>query len=99
MPTSHARVATDAAERYAKQLASHLGRRIPAETTPDGHRLTFQAGAEAVLIPADDHLLMRASAPDDEALATVQQVVGSHLVRFGRRNELTVTWETPDPQP
>ncbi|MFF4053026.1 DUF2218 domain-containing protein [Streptomyces chartreusis] len=34
MPSSLARVATDAAPRYAKQLASHFGRKIPVEETP-----------------------------------------------------------------
>lgn len=98
MPISHARVATDAAPRYAKQLASHFGRKIPVEEAPDGgHRLTFPAFQETVveLQPADDHLLIRVTAPDAPALAAIQDVVGSHLERFGRRNELTVPWEGP----
>lgn len=36
MPTSLGRASTDAAPRYAKQLASHFGRKIPAEETPEG---------------------------------------------------------------
>ncbi|MER5434975.1 DUF2218 domain-containing protein [Streptomyces sp. NPDC002588] len=93
MPISHARVATDAAPRYAKQLASHFGRKIPVEEAPDGgHRLTFQETIVA-LQPADDHLLIQVSAPDVPALAAIQDVVASHLERFGRRNELKVTWE------
>ena len=36
------------------------------------------------------------SAPDPETLAQVQHVLGSHLERFGQRNELTVTWSEPD---
>jgi hypothetical protein len=95
MPISHARVATDAAPRYAKQLASHFGRKIPVEEAPDGgHLLTFQETV-VVLQPADDHLLIRVDAPDAPALAAIQGVVGSHLERFGRRNELTVPWEEP----
>ncbi|WP_247200617.1 DUF2218 domain-containing protein [Streptomyces scabiei] len=34
MPTSLGRATTDAAPRYAKQLASHFGRKIPSEATP-----------------------------------------------------------------
>lgn len=95
MYTSHARVVTDAAPRYAKQLASHFGRKIPVEEAPDGgHHLTFQETV-AVLQPADDHLLIRVSAPNASALASIQDVLGSHLERFGRRNELTVPWEAP----
>jgi hypothetical protein len=95
MPSSLGRAATDAAPRYAKQLASHFGRKIPVEETPDGgHRLTFQE-TDVVLHPGDDHLLIRVTAPDAPVLAAIQDVVGSHLERFGRRNELTVTWGEP----
>jgi uncharacterized protein len=45
-----------------------------------------------VLEPQADRLLMRATAPDRESLAIVQDVLGRHLERFGQRNELTVTW-------
>ncbi|MFG2554611.1 DUF2218 domain-containing protein [Streptomyces sp. NPDC048581] len=95
MPSSLARVATDAAPRYAKQFASHFGRKIPVEETPaGGHRLTFQ-NTDVVLEPQDDHLLIRVTAPDAPTLTTIQEVVGSHLERFGRRNELTVAWDEP----
>ncbi|WP_369172821.1 DUF2218 domain-containing protein [Streptomyces sp. R28] len=95
MPSSRAHVTTDAAPRFAKQLASHFGRKIPVEETPDGaHRLTFQH-TDVVLEALDDHLLIRVTAPDATALAAIQDVVGSHLERFGRRNELTVTWDEP----
>ncbi|WP_328766519.1 DUF2218 domain-containing protein [Streptomyces sp. NBC_00286] len=93
MPSSLGRVTTDAAPRYAKQFASHFGRKIPVEETPDGgHRLAFQE-TEVVLQPADDHLLIRVTSPDGTTLTAIQDVVSSHLERFGRRNELTVTWE------
>ncbi|MFE5814964.1 DUF2218 domain-containing protein [Streptomyces sp. NPDC056479] len=95
MPSSLARVATDAAPRYAKQLGSHFGRKIPVEETPDGgRRLTFQH-TDVVLEPVDGHLLIRITAPDAATLTTIQDVVGSHLERFGRRNELSITWDEP----
>ncbi|MGW4542067.1 DUF2218 domain-containing protein [Streptomyces chartreusis] len=98
MPSSLARVATDAAPRYAKQLASHFGRKIPVEETSDGgHRLTFQ-NTDVVLEPRPEHLLIRVTAPDASTLATVRDVVGSHLERFGRRNELIVVWDEPTAQ-
>ncbi|MCP2321692.1 hypothetical protein HDA40_000199 [Hamadaea flava] len=94
MPTSIANVATDAAPRYAKQLAAHLGRRSAIEELADGgYRITLTAGA-GVLEPRADKLVMRASAPDDESLAVVQDVLGRHLERFGQRRELVVTWES-----
>ncbi|MFJ9908381.1 DUF2218 domain-containing protein [Streptomyces sp. NPDC101152] len=93
MPTSLGRAATDAAPRYAKQLASHFGRKIPAEETSDGgFRLTFQQ-TDVLLEPSPDHLLIRVTASDSSSLAAVRDVVAGHLERFGRRNELTVVWE------
>ncbi|MGN9761172.1 DUF2218 domain-containing protein [Streptomyces sp. SD31] len=95
MPSSLAHVATDAAPRYAKQLASHFGRKLPVEETAEGgHRLTFQH-TDVVLEALDDHLLIRVTAPDATTLSAIQDVVGSHLERFGQRNGLTVTWDEP----
>ncbi|MET8981360.1 DUF2218 domain-containing protein [Streptomyces sp. NPDC004539] len=93
MPTSRAHVTTATAARYAKQLASHLGRKIPTEETPEGDlRLVFDT-ASALLHSADDHLLIEVTGPDEVMVVTVQGVVGSHLERFGRRGELKVEWE------
>jgi hypothetical protein len=93
MYTSVAYVATDAAGRYAKQLASHLGRRGGVEELAGGvYRLTLGSG-EGTLVPEPDRLVMRAKADDAESLASVQDVMGRHLERFGRRNELTVVWQ------
>ena len=38
-----------------------------------------------------------ASAPDEDGLERVMRVIGSHLERFGRRDELSVTWEVSTP--
>ena len=89
--TSQATVATDAAARYAKQLASHLGRKCEVVEEDAGTRLVLTAG-DCLLTPTDDALELAASAPDEEALDRVEDVVGRHLERFGARNELTVTW-------
>lgn len=94
MPTSVAVVATTAPARYAKQLASHLGRRSVVEDLPDGHRIRLTVGAADVQV-RPDHLLLTATADDDDALAVVQDVVGRHLERFGQRAELVVTWGEP----
>jgi hypothetical protein len=91
VPSSTARVSTTAAARYGKQLADHLGRR--STSTWDGAagsiempfgRCDLQADAEA--------LVLHAEAADDASLAQVEEVAGGHLERFGRRNELSVTW-------
>lgn len=96
MPTSIAAVPTDAAQRYAKQLLAHLGRKNtvePVEGAPDAGRLVFAYGLGTVR-PEADRLVLEASASDDESLARVQDVLGRHLERFGARRELIVHWST-----
>lgn len=90
---STARVPTDASARYAKQLASHLGRRIEVEAVGDGWRLRI-GGGTCELLPRTDALLLSATAPDAESLAAVEDVVGRHLVRFGARAGLSVEWSS-----
>ena len=82
--TARADVPTDTPDRYAKQLLSHLGRRVTWAT--DGNVSTAEiAGGTGMLT-------LLAEAPDAETLARVQHVLGSHLERFSQRNELTATW-------
>ncbi len=98
MLTSTAVVATDAASRYAKQLLSHLGRKAgvePVEGDPEAGLLRLSSGV-GVVRPRADHLILEASAADDEALAAVEDVLGRHLERFGARRELTVIWQRDD---
>lgn len=95
MATSTASVATDRPERYAKQLVAHLGRRVEAAwDEPEGRvdlgssraRLLARPGALELTIEGTD-------------LARAEDVIGRHLVRFGRRGELTVDWVRDDGTP
>jgi uncharacterized protein len=90
MLQSTATVATDASDRYAKQLLSHLGRK---NAVADGDRLTFSYGTGTVR-PGDGVLVLIAEAPDEEGLAHVQDVLARHLERFGARRELVVEWDS-----
>jgi hypothetical protein len=92
--TAHASVVTDTPKRYAKQLASHLGRRAEVREESGGTRLVL-GSSSCLLVVADDLLELRAEADSTEDLDRVTDVVGSHLVRFGQRNELVVTWQRP----
>ena len=91
---SVAEVPTDAAARYAKQLLAHLGHKVtmePLDGEPLGGRLVF-AYASATIVPGTDRLTMRASAPDTESLARVQDVLKRQLEKFGARRDLVVEW-------
>jgi uncharacterized protein len=99
MLTSTAVVATDAPERYAKQLLAHLGRKNTVETIGgerQGGRLVFAYGT-GIVRPQDNHLLLEAAAEDVESLAHVEDVLGRHLERFGAKRELVVTWQRGSP--
>ena len=94
--SSVAEVPTNAPERYAKQLVSHLGRRLTWVTDGGTSHAAIGAGIGTVVVGAGV-LTLRAEAPDAETLSRIQHVLGSHLERFGQRNELTVTWRGEQP--
>jgi hypothetical protein len=93
---ARADVVTDSPARYAKQLVSHLGRREPFKTEHGTSTRAFGEGRGTIVIGAGV-LTLIAEGPDEEALARVQGSLSRHLERFGRRNELQVTW-VPDPR-
>jgi hypothetical protein len=89
--TASAVVATEAPARYAKQLASHLGQRAEIRAEADGTRIVI-GDASCLLQSRPGSLEMAAVGDDTESLERVMDVVGRHLERFGKRNELHVEW-------
>jgi phospholipase/carboxylesterase len=89
--TSRADVSTETPGRYAKQLVAHLGRKL--DFTTAGATSTAAIG-EAVgqIVVGDGVLTLTASGADEDAVARVEHVLGSHLERFGQRHELLVSW-------
>lgn len=89
--TARADVRTETPERYAKQLVEHLGHRV--SFTTDGATSTAEiAGGIGSVEVGEGVLVLRAEAGDQETLDRVQDVLGRHLVRFGRRAGLDVVW-------
>ncbi|MFD9667119.1 DUF2218 domain-containing protein [Rhodococcus sp. NPDC059968] len=84
-------MATESALRYSKQLAMHLGHRGEFHAEVLGPRIVLSMGS-CLLIPHEASLELRAEAETAEQLQQLEQVVGSHLERFGRRDDLTVQW-------
>ena len=91
-------VRTDVPERYAKQLVSHLGRKVEFTTEGETSTATFFEFGTGSVVVGEGVLALLAESSAPEGLARVQHVLGSHLERFGQRNELTVTWGTGDAQ-
>ena len=90
--SSRADVRTTTPERYAKQLVEHLGHRVTFTTEGAVSTAEIADGVGSVEV-GDGVLVLRALADDRETLDRVQDVLGRHLVRFGRRAELEVVWE------
>jgi hypothetical protein len=88
---SRAEVPTTTPGRYAKQLVAHLGRKVEFTTTGDTSTATI-GSATGQIVVGEGVLTLVATGEDEEAVALVEQVLGSHLERFGQRNELRVTW-------
>ena len=93
--TASATAPTATPERYAKQLASHLGRRCEIREEPQGIRVVLADTGDCLLASGNGALEMTATAVGPEELDRVMHVVGSHLERFGQRNELQVAWRRP----
>lgn len=89
--TSEARINSEMAGRYMRQLCSHFAHKIPASYTDDSGRIEFEMGL-CTLAVEGDQLVMRAHAEDAEKLKAVEDVVGRHVERFAWREAPQVTW-------
>jgi hypothetical protein len=88
---SRAVVVTARPAPYLKQLAKHFGHKIDVRYDDEHGVLPFAFG-RAELHAGDGELVIDAIAASPEELERVEQVTGSHLERFGRRDELVVRW-------
>jgi hypothetical protein len=93
---STAAVPTDRPSRYGKQLVAHLSRRSGGDWSDETGTgwIALEAG-RAELNSADGVLMLRVDS-DADNLERLEEVVGRHLVRFGARDELVVTWIRED---
>ncbi len=90
---SRADVATDAPGRYAKQLLSHLSRKVEFVEEPAGTWTAQILGSLARITVGDDVLVLEAEGPDEQAVDRIEHALGNHLERFGQRKALAVTWQ------
>ncbi len=93
---SIATVTTHRAQRYGKQLASHMARRITTSWDEDSGVLVFPDKPVTVHLQATaEALIMNMEAPADD-VAHFEEVVGIHLARFGAGDSLRVSWQRDD---
>jgi catechol 2,3-dioxygenase len=90
---SRADVATDRPSPYLLQLAKHFRHKLDVAFDEREATIPFAFGrAELHAKPDENVLVIEAVAATPAELERVEQVTGSHLVRFGRRHELAVEW-------
>lgn len=90
------RAATDRAGRYAKQLVSHLGRKIEAEFDAEtGVGKLRRDESVCVLTATDATLEFAVTAADQERMFMLMAVAQNHLERFGEKDELACVWDDP----
>ena len=102
MLTAVAHVETERASRYLIQLCRHISDRAQAHPDAEAHaewsddrgtasfvwgRCTLRADSGALMVHVE--------APDEENLQRVEHIIAEQLERFGRDDDLTVTWTTP----
>jgi catechol 2,3-dioxygenase len=88
---SRAEVETAKPSPYLLQLAKHFRHKLDVEFDDRSATIPFAFG-RCELRAQDGRLVLEASAPSAAELARVQDVIGSHLERFGRNDELSVAW-------
>lgn len=91
MPVSEARVETDRAARYIKQLCSHFDKKADSEWDDHKGRTVFEFGT-CEYLAEPGALLLKVEAADEALLGRTEFVVGDHLSRFGTRDQLSITW-------
>lgn len=94
---STARVPTDRPGRYGRQLVSHMSRRGHGEWDDGQGSGTLElSGGRLRLETTEDALVLRLAVPPGGDVARLEDVIGRHLVRFGTRDELVVSWQRTD---
>lgn len=89
--TSTATVTTPKAPGYAAQLCKHFAHKVPARFEGSDGEIVFEIGT-CRLHAEGDTLAMTVTAADEAALARLEQVVASHLLRFAFREEFAIDW-------
>jgi catechol 2,3-dioxygenase len=88
---SRADVATDRPSPYLLQLAKHFRHKLDVTFDEREGTIPFAFG-RCELRAEDGTLVLEAIAATPDELERVETVIASHLVRFGRRHELSVDW-------
>lgn len=93
MPQSSAKLVIDRPERYAKQLASHIGHKAESVAEADGiTTITFGFGGTGTIAVESDSVLLTGEAGNQEDLEKIQNILGKHLLKFAKLEDQQLDW-------
>ena len=78
--------------KFLKRLCHHFSLKIPATYDTERGRAEFAMGVCEMEV-RENSLYLIVSAENDEALHTVESIVGSHIELFGKRENIKVIWK------
>ncbi|MDO4888981.1 MAG: DUF2218 domain-containing protein [Actinomycetaceae bacterium] len=99
--TSIARVATSSPARYARQLVSHMSHKITATWDAETEHGVLNFDREGMSLgtcelSCGETTLILTLHSDEEEIPILEEIIGSHLVRFGSKDSLVVSWVRSD---
>lgn len=92
MLKSSATLIIDRPERYAKQLASHIGHKAEVVTEGTLSTVKFGNGAIGTIDVNSDSVLLGATAETEEQLVLAKNVLGRHLLKFAKLEDGELDW-------
>ena len=91
MYAANARVSSAKASQYLVQLCKHFSHKAPATFDESQGRIDFQPGL--CLLAATAHeLIVTCEAETIAELDRVKLIVADHIVRFGWRDTIEISW-------
>jgi hypothetical protein len=72
---------------------------LHVECSDDQVVVTLDPWGSATLRAQDDRLTVRAEGTDQQNLRRIQEIITRNIERFGRRDHLTLTWSSTEPEP
>ncbi|MAX33080.1 MAG: hypothetical protein CME72_08445 [Halomonadaceae bacterium] len=96
MLKTHALIVTESPSLHMKKLCRHFSHKL--EVSFDDHKgeIHFPIGLTRLEV-RDQTLVLEGQADDEAQLERLQQVTADHLLRFARKEPLTIDWQPGAP--
>lgn len=92
---SHCTTKAIKAEKYFETLCKHFSKKVLVEKDITTARVHFQAGICDMKVDSQ-RMIFNCSAKSSEALATVEDIITSHVTKFSEFRDSTLHWSKLD---